>query len=134
MAQNYIQMGTLETNTQKIWQPDEGLGVDFETKYTEDTDRLTNGDLYLQPMFTNEALSYEASLIPVAEAAKILQYIIKGNKFWLHYFSVPDNKWLTKPFYVGKGNLTIGRLTENGEYLEKLSFQMTGIWHFDFSN
>lgn len=127
MAQNYIQMGTLETNTVKIRQPDEGLGYDFETKYTEDTDRLLSGHLYLRPLFTVEALSYKATNISRADVAQILGYIAKGNSFWLHYFSPYRNAWVTNPFYVGKGNMSIGRLIENGEYFDSLEFQMTGV-------
>ena len=97
MAQNYIQMGTLETNTVKIRQPDEGLGYDFETKYTEDTDRLMSGYLYLRPLFTVEALSYKATNISRADVAQILGYIAKGNSFWLHYFSPYRNAWVTNP-------------------------------------
>lgn len=130
MAQNtdhYIKMGRTSAGAVKIFQPDEGLGYDFETTYTEDTDRLQNGVLYLRPMFTVEALSYKATNVPTVEVAAILSFIARGNPFYLHYFSPLTSSWTTKQFYVGKGSLSIGRLTDNNSYFDEISFQMTGV-------
>lgn len=127
MAQDKIKMGTTTSNLVEIRAPDIGLGYDFETTYTEDTSRLQNGILYLRPMFTVEALSYTATNVSKSEMTKILSYIAKGNAFYLHYFSPYAGTWVTNPFYVGKGSMTIGSYDENKELFSSLSFQMTGV-------
>lgn len=109
-----------------IFQPDEGLGYNFETTYTEDSTRLQDGAANFVPMFTVEQLSYQATDIPVAEATKILQMIDKGNAFTLHYYSLHYGGWRNGTFRVGKGTLSIGSLEEGNEKLSSLSFNMTG--------
>ena len=122
MAQNYIKI-----NNTVIRQPDEGLGFDFETTYTEDSTRVQSGVLHSTPMFTVESLSYSASTLTVAEAKTILQFVAKGNTFTLHYFSPYYGAWRDDKFYVGKGSLEIGRLNESGERIDGLSFNLIGV-------
>lgn len=122
MAQNYIKI-----NNTVIRQPDEGLGFDFETTYTEDSTRVQSGVLHATPMFTVESFSYSASTLTVAEAKTILQLVAKGKIFTLHYFSPYYGAWRDDKFYVGKGSLEIGRLNESGERIDGLSFNMIGV-------
>lgn len=122
MAQDYIKI-----NNTKIRQPDEGLGYDFETKYTEDTTRVQSGVLHLSAMFTVEAFSYTASYLTVDEMRTILQKVAKGRRFTLHYFSPYYGTWRDDLFYVGKGSLSIGRLNEATERFDSLSFNMVGV-------
>lgn len=122
MAQNYIKI-----NNMLIRQPDEGLGFDFETTYTEDSTRVQSGVLHATPMFTVESFSYSASTLTVAEAKTILQLVAKGKTFTLHYFSPYYGTWRDDKFYVGKGSLEIGRLNESGERIDGLSFNMIGV-------
>ena len=122
MAQNYIKI-----NNTVIRQPDEGLGFDFETTYTEDSTRVQSGVLHATPMFTVESFSYSASTLTVAEAKTILQLVAKGKTFTLHYFSPYYGAWRDDKFYVGKGSLEIGRLNESGERIDGLSFNMIGV-------
>lgn len=122
MAQDYIKI-----NNTKIRQPDEGLGYDFETTYTEDTTRVQSGVLHLSPMFTVEAFSYTASYLTVDEMRTILQKVAKGRRFTLHYFSPYYGTWRDDLFYVGKGSLSIGRLNEATERFDSLSFNMVGV-------
>lgn len=122
MAQNYIKI-----NSTKIKQPDEGLGYSFETTYTSDSTRVQSGAMHATPMFTVESFSYTASDLTVAEMQTILQMVAKGGNFTLHYFSPYYGQWRDDTFYVGKGSLEIGRLTESGEYFDSLSFNMVGV-------
>lgn len=122
MAQNYIKI-----NNTVIRQPDEGLGFDFETTYTEDSTRVQSGVLHATPMFTVESFSYSASTLTVAEVKTILQLVAKGKTFTLHYFSPYYGAWRDDKFYVGKGSLEIGRLNESGERIDGLSFNMIGV-------
>lgn len=122
MAQNYITI-----NSVKIKQPDEGLGYSFETTYTSDSTRVQSGAMYATPMFTVESFSYAASYLTIAEMQTILQKVAKGGNFTLHYFSPYYGQWRDDTFYVGKGSLEIGRLTEGGEYFDSLSFNMVGV-------
>lgn len=122
MAQNYITI-----NGVKIKQPDEGLGYSFETTYTSDSTRVQSGAMHATPMFTVESFSYAASYLTIAEMQTILQKVAKGGNFTLHYFSPYYGQWRDDTFYVGKGSLEIGRLTEGGEYFDSLSFNMVGV-------
>lgn len=122
MAQNYITI-----NGVKIKQPDEGLGYSFETTYTSDSTRVQSGAMHATPMFTVESFSYAASYLTIAEMHAILQKVAKGGNFTLHYFSPYYGQWRDDTFYVGKGSLEIGRLTEDGEYFDSLSFNMVGV-------
>lgn len=122
MAQNYITI-----NGVKIKQPDEGLGYSFETTYTSDSTRVQSGSMHATPMFTVESFSYAASYLTIAEMQTILQKVAKGGSFTLHYFSPYYGQWRDDTFYVGKGSLEIGRLTEDGEYFDSLSFNMVGV-------
>ncbi len=122
MAQEYIKLnGTL------IAQPDEGLGYDFETTYTEDSTRVQSGTLHASAMFTVESLSYKASWLPAAEVSRILQIVDRGRPFTLHYYSLHYGRWRDGRFYVGKGSLSIGRLNAEEETVDELSFNMIGV-------
>ena len=120
--QDYIKM-----NDVVIHQPDEGMGYDFETTYTEDSTRVQSGRAYATPMYTVESLHYEATWIPAKEASKILQFIDRGAPVKLHYFSPHYGKWRDDEFYVGKGSLSIGRLNADDETLSNLSFNLVGV-------
>ena len=122
MAQDYIKM-----NGTKILQPDEGLGYDFETTYTEDTTRAMNGTLYANAMFTVEAFSYEASWVSAEDMKAILQIVARGKPFTLHYLSPYYGVWRDGRFYVGKGSLSVGRWNEKEERYESLAFNMIGV-------
>ena len=122
MAQDYIKI-----NGTQICQPDEGLGYDFETTYSEDSIRVQSGVLHATPLFTVEAFSYSASYLTVAEMKTILQAVAKGATFTLHYFSPYYGTWRDDEFYVGKGSLSVGRLNESGEIYDSLSFNMIGV-------
>ncbi len=119
--QNKIMINGIE-----IWQPDKGLQSSFETTYSSDSARVQSGVMHATPLFTVEQFSYTATNIPTKEASKILQQIIHGRAFTLHYFSPYYNSWRDGKFRVGKGQFAIGNLTENEEYMESLSFNMTG--------
>ena len=122
MAQEYITINGI-----KIRQPDEGLGYDFETTYTEDSTRVQSGQLHVTPLFTVEAFSYSASWLTTSEMKTILEQVARGNPFRLHYFSPFFGEWRTANFYVGKGSLSIGRLIVNEERFESISFNMIGV-------
>lgn len=122
MAQDRIKINGIE-----IWQPDHGLQYDFETTYTEDSNRVQTGVGYFTPLFTVERLGYTATNIPQKEATKILQQIDRGKPFTLHYFSLHHGTWRDDVFYVGSGNCSIGMLIDGEEYLESLSFNTTGV-------
>lgn len=110
-----------------IWQPDAGLQHNFETTYTEDSTRVQSGSAHFTPLFTVEQENYTATNIPAEEASKILKQIITGKPFTLHYYSLYHTKWRDALFYVGKGQYDIGSLVDGEEYLESLSFNMTGV-------
>lgn len=116
----------LKMNGMEIFQPDSGLQYDFETTFSSDSTRVQSGVMHATPLFTVEQLGYTATHVPVEEVKKILQYIAKGETFTLHYFSTYYGTWRDDAFRVGKGQFTIGSLEENDEYIDTLSFNMTG--------
>lgn len=116
----------IKINGIEIFQPDRDLAYNFETTFSEDSTRTQNGVAHFTPLFTVEQLGYSATNIPTDKASEILQQIVKGKSFQLHYFSTYYNAWRTDKFRVGKGSLSIGSLSENKETISKLSFNMTG--------
>ena len=117
---------TIKINGIEIFQPDAGLQASFETTYTSDSTRVQSGVMHATPMFTVEQFSYTATDIPIDDAKVIIQQVIKGNPFKLHYFSPYYGVWRDDTFRVGKGQYSIGKLVEGEEKLESLSFNMTG--------
>lgn len=109
-----------------IKQPDSGLSYNFETTYREDATRSLAGKLYADPLFTVEQLGYTATHVSLGEMTQILSAVATGRAFTLHYFSPYYGMWRDGQFRVGKGQLSIGSLEENGEYYDELSFNMTG--------
>lgn len=110
-----------------IKQPDESLGYDFETTYTEDSTRVQSGVLHSTPLFTVESFSYSASWLTIQEMKQILQIVAKGISFQMHYFSPYYGKWRDDTFYVGKGSLSIGILRKDKEMFKSLSFNIVGV-------
>lgn len=113
-------------NDIEIFQPDSDLQASFETTYTSDSARVQSGVMHATPMFTVEQFSYTATDVPVKEVKTILQQVIKGKSFKLHYFSPYYGVWRDGNFRVGKEQLQIGTLKEDGEKISSLSFNMTG--------
>ena len=113
-------------NDIEIFQPDSDLQASFETTYTSDSAMVQSGVMHATPMFTVEQFSYTATDVPVEEVKVILQQVIKGKSFKLHYFSPYYGVWRDGNFRVGKGQLQIGTLKEDGETISSLSFNMTG--------
>lgn len=59
--------------------------------------------------------------------SQILKIIAKGQQFQLHYFSAYYGAWCQAWFYVGKGQLNIGRLNEGRELFTSLDFNMVSV-------
>ena len=116
----------IKINGIEIWQPDKGLQSNFETKYSSDSTRVQSGVMHATPLFTVEQFRYAATDIPVSDASVILQQVIKGNSFTLHYFSPYYGIWRDDTFRVERGQFSIGNLKEDEERLESLTFNMTG--------
>ena len=117
---------TIKINGIQIYQPDEGLQSSFETTYTSDSTRVQSGVMHATPLFTVEQFSYSATDVPIEDVKIILQQIIKGNPFTLHYYSPFYGRWRDDIFRVGKGQYSIGSLKADEEKIETLSFNMTG--------
>ena len=116
----------IKINDVEIYQPDNDLASSFETTFTADSGRVQSGIMHATPLFTVEQFTYMASDIPISEASAILQMIVHGRPFTLHYFSPYYGEWRDGKFRVGKGSLSIGSLKDGEEKLTSLSFNMTG--------
>ena len=117
----------IRINNTDIYQPDRGATYTFETTYTEDSARVQTGQGHFTTLFTVEQIGYSATHVPIREATKIIRMVAKGQNLKLHYYSLYYGRWQDATFYVGQGNMAIGSLEENGEYLDSLSFNMTGV-------
>lgn len=113
----------------KIKQPD-SFTPNWATTYTEDSERAMSGKAYLEPMFTVESYSYEASDLTASEAKELLQRVLprpgKPN-FELTYFSWFYGEWRTDRFYVGQGSMNTKTLRDDYETLENISFDLIGV-------
>lgn len=111
----------------KVWSPDKDLQYSFATTYSEGSQRTQYGKAIVVPLFTVEQYGYKATNIPLIEANKILKMIVKGKKFPLQHFSIYYMEWRIEDFYVAKGQMNIGELSDDRKYLSELSFNMTGV-------
>ena len=129
MAQEYIKIRkSASDNWLVLPQPDSGaLSYDFETTYTEDSGRTQTGAAVVRPLFTVEALGYSRAAVSKTMLEQILKIIAKGEQFQLHYYSAYYGGWCTSWFYVGKGQLNIGRLNEDKELFTSLEFNMVSV-------
>lgn len=128
MAQEYIKFRKKQTDAWTIpVQPDEGMAFNFETTYTEDSTRVQTGKGHFSAMFTVESYGYQASDVSKSQMQQILQIILPGSSFFMWYYSAYYGTWREDEFYVGKGSMEIGRLTENDEKFESLSFNIVGV-------
>ncbi len=110
-----------------VRQPDSGLSYNFESTYSEDTGRDMSGIMHSTPLFTVESYGYSATGLTKAEMRQILQIIGKGQNIRLTRYSPFYGEWREDPFYVGKGSLAIGRLCEDDELFESLTFNLVGV-------
>ena len=117
----------MKMNNIIVKQPDSGLQYNTETTYSEDSTRVQNGTAHFTPLFTVEQLGYTATHVKQSEVTQILQIIDSGRPFKLHYFSMHHGTWRDDMFYVGKGNYTVGSWKTGEEYVESISFNMTGV-------
>lgn len=122
--QNYILI-----DGYKIKQPD-SFEPNWATTYTEDSGRVMSGKAFIDPLFTVESYSYEATRLTKEEAKEILQRIVpRPHKptFDLTYYSWFYGEWRTAAFYVGQGSLKCTTLKDGEEELENLSFDLIGV-------
>ncbi len=109
-----------------IKQPDEGLGYNFETTYTEDSTRVQTGEGFFTPLFTVESFAYKATYLTLREMSTILQMVAKGQFFNFYYMSPYYGRWRTDTFYVGKGSLNIGWFDDVTGHYDELSMNIIG--------
>jgi len=74
-----------------------------------------------------EALGYSRAAVSKTMLSQILKIIAKGQQFQLYYFSAYYGAWCQAWFYVGKGQLNIGRLNEGKELFTSLDFNMVSV-------
>lgn len=113
----------------KIKQPNR-FNPSWATTYTEDSGRAMKGKAFIEPLFTAESYSFEATKLTKTEAKEILQRIVpRPSKptFQLTYYSWFYGEWRTSEFYVGQGTLECRTLKENEEELENISCDMIGV-------
>ena len=107
-----------------VHQPDEA-NPNWESTYTEDTDRFASGLFHGSVLFTVESYSLTFSNLKPAEAAAILQKVIPTpakTTYMLHYFSWYTGRWQDAEFYTGKGSLKVKTLKDGLEGLDTISF------------
>lgn len=117
----------IKINNVPIWDPDKDMQYNFATTYSEASQRTQYGKALPVPLFTVEQYEYKATNIPLVEANRIIRLIAKGKKFLLYHYSIYHMEWREDYFYVGKGQMNIGRISDDHSYLTELSFNMTGV-------
>jgi hypothetical protein len=99
----------------------------FEITFSEDSTRSMTGVLYKKPQFTVEAYKMEWKHLSLTEMSTILQIVDHGDNFTVYYPSAHHGEWRTDTFYVGRGEMDMGSIEENGEYYNSLSFNIVCI-------
>ena len=117
----------IKINGIEIKQPLKGLGYDFQTLYSSESARVQSGRDYSTPVATVETFSYTAEDLTASEMSTILQMVMKGEEFTLHYQSPYYGYWRDDIFIVKSGNLSVYDWNENKERYTSLSFTMEGV-------
>ena len=108
-----------------IPQPDEDMQCNFETTYSEGSNRTQYGRAIIVPLYTVMQYSYKATNVRVDEkSANLVNAIIKGEPFMLYHWLAHKNEWRSEQFYVGKMHYNIAQV---GEYYSEISFNMQGV-------
>lgn len=108
-----------------IPQPDEDMQCNFETTYSDGSNRTQKGVAIIIPLFTVIQYSYKATNVPADEnSTNLVNTIIKGKPFILHHWLAHKNEWRSEKFYVGKLNYNIKRV---GDCYSEISFNMQGV-------
>lgn len=108
-----------------IPQPDEDMQCNFETTYSEGSNRTQYGRAIIVPLYTVMQYSYKATNVRVDEkSANLVKAIIKGEPFMLYHWLAHKNEWRSEQFYVGKMHYNIAQV---GEYYSEISFNMQGV-------
>lgn len=108
-----------------IPQPDEDMQCNFETTYSEGSNRTQYGRAIIVPLYTVMQYSYKATNVRVDEkSANLVNAIIKGEPFMLYHWLAHKNEWRSEKFYVGKMHYNIRHV---GEYYSEISFNMQGV-------
>ena len=97
----------------------------WETTFSDDTDRTVGGSFYGSALFTVESYAVEFVELTPSEASQILQVIIPvpGRlTYKIKYMSWYEGHWTTADFYTGKGSLSVKTLEVGKEKLESISF------------
>ena len=117
----------IKINGVEIKQPLKGLGYGFTTQYSSESTRVQSGRDYSTPVATVETFSYSARDITASEMSTILQMVMKGQEFSLHYHSPYYGYWRDDIFKVKSGSLSVSDWNENKERYDSLSFTMEGV-------
>lgn len=89
-----------------IPQPDEDMQCNFETTYSEGSNRTQKGVALITPLFTVMQYSYKATNVPVDEkSTNLVNAIIKGKPFILHHWLAHKNEWRSEKVLRGKNEL-----------------------------
>ncbi len=111
----------------EIAQPEQGMGFNYETTYTEDSGRVQSGKAIVTPIFTVKSYTYTRAHPTVAEVAQILTYIIGGGKYEMYAFDPKTGTWGWDVYYTGRGDMSIGYLCPDGGHYDSFSFNAVGV-------
>lgn len=101
------------------------MQCNFETTYSEGSNRTQYGRAIIVPLYTVMQYSYKATNVRVDEkSANLVNAIIKGEPFMLYHWLAHKNEWRSEQFYVGKMHYNIEQV---GEYYSEISFNMQGV-------
>ena len=107
-----------------IPQPDEDMQCNFETTYSEGSNRTQKGVALITPLFTVMQYSYKATNVPADEkSTNLVNASIKRKPSILHHWLAHKNEWRSEKSYVRKLQYNAKRV---GEYYSEISFNIQG--------
>ena len=123
MAQEYLKI-----NGVRVKPPDQdGYGVQLATTSTSDSDRTQDLVMHNTPIGTVESYSLKWSGLTLAEASQSLKQVLNRPKFQVHYLDVYAGYWRDGWFYASNFDITPVDLSEGGERIDSLSFDIVGV-------
>ena len=106
---------------------DGGYTLALATTSSSNSGRSLKGNMKNVPLFTVEAYDLKWTYLSAAAFAQILQQVVGKAEFDFYHYNIYRARWETGKFYAANYNSPIISLVEGEEYVDELSFQVTGV-------
>lgn len=97
------------------------------TTSTKDSGRTMDGVMHNTPMFTVESYALELADVSLELAAIITSAYVNKSKLSMTLLTPYTGTVQTKDFYISNSSLQVGKLTDDLQYWDSISFNAVGV-------